>query len=117
MDVTDETWGVILNRSADDVCLPSDLCKAIVSGFLIKRAGVRDEDGLIRLGVGIVCAHGPIKPLLKAVLGMYRNLALLAKVRGTIDKVTGIMPLHLAAARRARRAVEASMRWGQRSGG
>ena len=105
VDVTDETWGVVVNRHGDDVCMPSEFSPAVASGYLLKRVGPRDEDGVVRMGVNIVLGQKPHRPLLKAVLGMYRNLGLLARIRGIADSLTGVEPFHIAAVRKAAAAV------------
>lgn len=114
VDVADETWGVVTNLSADDMGIASDYCPALSCGYLVKRAGPRDEDGLVRVGVNVVHGLTPPRPLLKAVLGMYRNLGLLARVRGIADPVKSVVPYHVAATLRAHAAVTSTMRYGGR---
>ena len=112
LDITDESWGVVVTRGIDDPCASSEYCPALASGYLLKRAGPRDEDGLVRVGVDIVHGQKPHRPLLKAVLGMYRNLGLLARLRGIADPVRGLEPYHIATVRKAHHAVNATMRYG-----
>lgn len=84
----------------------------MASGYLLKRAGTRDEDGLIAVEVDIV--HGDLKgkeTVLKEVLSMYRGLAALARLRNVVDRVTGVLPWHVAAARRAGDGVNSLMSW------
>ena len=107
IDITDETWGVVVNRVGDDAFLPSEFCPALASGYLLKRVGPRDEDGVARTGVNIILGQKPHRPLLKAVLGMYRNLGLLARIRGIADHLKGVEPFHIAAVRKATAAVYA----------
>ena len=111
IDVTDETWGVVMDGTLDDLGTPGDQCTSMASGYLVKRAGARDEDGLIPLGVNIVYGQKPHRAALKEVLGMYRNLGLLARVRGVVDPVKSVLPLHVAAARKAWKAVNETMRY------
>ena len=111
IDVTDETWGVIIDGTLDDVHTPSDTCASVASGYLIKRAGPRNENGLIPLGVNVVHGQKPYKAVLKEVLGMYRNLGTLARVRGVVDPVKSVVPLHVAAARKAWKALSETMRY------
>ena len=111
IDITDETWGVLIDGTFDDLHSPSDRCMSMASGYLVKRAGSRDEDGLIPLGVNLVHGQKPFKALLKEVLGMYRNLATLARVRGAVDPVKSVLPLHVAAARKAWRVLSETMRY------
>lgn len=112
VDITDETWGIVMNRSVDDLC-SSEHCLAVASGYLVKRAGPRDEDGLVRMQVNILHGQKSYRPLLKAVLGMYRNLGLLARVRGIVDPVKSVVPFHVAAARKAHVAISGTMRHGE----
>lgn len=112
IDISDETWGVTIKASVEDLCIASDHCPAVAYGYLIKRAGPRDENGLVRMGVGVIHGQSPQKPLLKAVLGWYRNLGLLARVRGISDPVKSLVPYHVAATNKAHAAVTATMRYG-----
>ena len=106
IDVTDETWGVIMDCILDDLNTPS-----LASGYLVKRAGARDEDGLIALGVNLIHGQKPYKAVLKEVLGLYRNLATLARVRGVVHPVKGVLPLHVATARKAWKTLSETMRY------
>ena len=111
IDVTDETWGVVMDGTLDDMGTRSDRSTAVISGYLVKRAGPRDEDGLIPLGVNLVHAQKPHKAVLKEVLGMYRNLGTLARVRGVVDPVKSVLPLHVAAAKRAWKVLSETMHY------
>lgn len=112
IDVTDETWGVLVGRSLDDGCVPSEYCSALASGYLIKRRGPHEEDGLSRIGVNIIRGQKPHRPLLKAVLGMYSNLALLARIRGIADRARSVDPYHIVVVRKAHMAVNSTMSYG-----
>ncbi len=111
IDITDETWGIVMDGTLDDLTTLSERCICLASGFLVKRAGPRDEDGLIPLGVNLVHGQKPYRAALKEVLGMYRNLGTLARVRGVVDPVKSVVPLHVAAARKAWRVVSETMRY------
>ena len=111
VDITDETWGVIMDGTLDEVSTPSDEYIPMASGYLVKRAGPRDEDGLIPLGVNLFYGQKPYRAVLKEVLGMYRNLGTLARVRGIVDPVKSVLPLHVAAARKAWKGVSETMRY------
>ena len=112
VDITDETWGIMMDGILDDPFTLSDSCASLASGYLVKRAGPRDEHGLIPLGVNLVHGQKPYRGVLKEVLGMYRNLGTLARVRGVVDPMRSVLPLHLAAARKAWKAVSETMRHG-----
>ena len=96
----------------DDPFTLSDSCASLASGYLVKRAGPRDENGLIPLGVNLLHGQKPYRGLLKEVLGMYRNLGTLARVRGVVDPMRSVLPLHVAAAKKAWKAVSETMRHG-----
>ena len=111
VDITDESWGVTMAGGLDDPNIPTEFCQALISGNLIKRAGSRDEDGLLVLLVNIIHAQKPDRVLLKEVLSMYRGLGLLARVRGIVDPVSNMLPWHVAATRKAHKVVSSTMRW------
>lgn len=112
IDITDESWGLVLPVANVDALLPPWLCGPLASGYLLKRGGTRDEDGLLAIGVNVVHAElKGIDPLLRDVLGMYRDLAALARIRGVVDRVKGMLPWHVAAARRAGASINRLMTW------
>lgn len=49
--------------------------------------------------------------MLREVLSMYRGLAALARLRGIVDRVKGVLPWHVAAARKAGDGVNSLMSW------
>lgn len=109
IDKTDETWTIITDGSSEDPLMTPRTCVAQACGFLVKRGGARDEDGLLPLEIKILNTQKPYKAFLKEVLEMYRNLAMLARVRGITDNRRGVLPLHVAAARKAHAAVSMGM--------
>ena len=121
-DVTNETWGVIISSTLQNPPLPdsaiSSICPALACTYLMKRAGPRDEDGMIRIAVDILHGQAGHKAILKEVSAMYSGLALLARVRAMRDgeaakHVECILPCHVTAARRGHVAVSATMRYGE----
>lgn len=114
IDVTDESWGVILPHPFPGNLLPLSCCRSAASGYLLKRAGTRDEDGLLPLAVDIVHMPKVQDGLLKELLGMYRDLAALARLRGTVHGLHGIMPWHIATAKKANEGVNEMMSWDRR---
>ena len=121
VDIVSQTWAVISPDPIPDPCKPRGQCSPILaSGYLLKRAGTEDRDGLISLGINLVTIVTPKGELgdyqaqsktLKEVLQIYSDLATLARLRGLEDWQTGVLPWHLAAARKARKAVTRCMRW------
>lgn len=96
-----------------------------MSGYLLKRAGAGDDDGLLPLGVNLISVDlsksevgtkQEQEKVLREVLAMYADLACLARLRGTEEWKKGVLPWHVAAARKARRAVSGCMRWGHLEG-
>lgn len=114
VDVTDESWGVILSRHFPNNLLPPSCCRSAASGFLVKRAGTRDEDGLLPLAVDIIHMPKIQEGLLKELLGIYRDLAALARLRGTVHGLHGVMPWHIATAKKANEGVNKMMFWDRR---
>ena len=112
VDATDLTWGVLMDGTLDDLKSLPDKSASMASGYLIKRAGPRDEDGLIPLCVNLVHGQKPYRAVLKEVLGMYRNLGTLARVRHIVDPVKSVLPLHVAASRKAWEVLCETMRYG-----
>ena len=89
----------------------SETPSPLSSGYLLKRLGTRDEDGLLTCGVNLIYAQRPYEALLKEVLMMYGHLATLARIRGIVDPVKSVLPWHVAAAVKAHAALEATMHW------
>lgn len=114
-DPTEESWSVVLpfglNQSREVIKFRS----AMLSGYLLKRQGMRGEDGLAKLGVNLIHTSTLSCPpdaddakrkalaaaredLLKEILGQYRGLVTLARTRGGIDAVHNVVPWHVATA-------------------
>ena len=112
IDITDETWAAII--SSDAGVPTADLQNPVSKSrsYLIKRAGTQDQDGLLPIQLDIIRASEPLQPLMKEVLGMYRNLALLARVRNVVDPVKGTLPIHVALVKNAHAALCRTMHYG-----
>ncbi|KAI0419346.1 mediator complex subunit 13 C-terminal-domain-containing protein [Xylaria grammica] len=107
-DATDQTWGVILSHRLQSSASLTDLNPALVSGYLVKRGGIRMEDPPIVMEVNIVHSEGnprAYETLLREMLTYYRGLGTLARARGMVDKDTDIRPWHIAAAEKGARAL------------
>ncbi|KAI1353810.1 mediator complex subunit 13 C-terminal-domain-containing protein [Xylaria sp. FL0043] len=107
-DATDQTWGVILSHRLQSSVSLTDPNPALVSGYLVKRGGVRIEDPPIVMEVNIVHSEGnprAYEALLREMLTYYRGLGTLARARGMVDKDTDIRPWHIAAAEKGVRAL------------
>ncbi|KAI1132817.1 mediator complex subunit 13 C-terminal-domain-containing protein, partial [Nemania abortiva] len=107
-DITDHTWGVVLSHRLHSSTSLTDLNPALVSGYLVKRGGIRVEDPPIVMEVNIVHSEGnprAYEALLREMLSYYRGLGTLARARGMVDKDTDIRPWHIAAAEKGARAL------------
>ena len=78
-----------------------------LSGHLIKRAGVRDEDGLVNIRVDILHPPNASRALLKEVLEMYGSLGCIARIRGIVEPVKSLLPWHMAIAKKSYAALQA----------
>lgn len=112
IDITDQTWGSILSHRLNNSNSLLENHPALLSGYLIKRSGTRPEDTPILIEISIVgvsseghrnaraCDH-----LLREVMGMYRALGTLARVRGVVASVRDARPWHIAAVEKAVRVL------------
>lgn len=112
VDVSEETWGVVIpvafvNTPWGPYGDSAASSPARLSGQLIKRAGVRDEDGLVNIRVDMLHAPNPSKALLKEILEMYGSLGCLARIRGIVDPVKSVLPWHMAIAKKSYAALQA----------
>ncbi|KAI2633450.1 mediator complex subunit 13 C-terminal-domain-containing protein [Xylaria nigripes] len=107
-DITDLTWGVILSHRLHTSTSLVDAIPALVSGYLVKRGGMRLEDPPVAMEVNIVHSEGSpraYESLLREMLTYYRGLGSLARARGMVDKDTDVRPWHIAAAEKSVRAL------------
>jgi mediator of RNA polymerase II transcription subunit 13, fungi type len=102
VDPREESWSVILpfgmNQSRDI----QEMRPAVASGYLVKRTGRKEEDGVTMLGIHMVwptpdpAGHvGQREDEIEEFISDFRSLATLAAVRGCIDPVTSCAPWHL----------------------
>ncbi|KAI1880783.1 hypothetical protein JX265_001023 [Neoarthrinium moseri] len=107
-DVTDQTWGAILSHRLNNSTSLTELNPAIVSGYLVKRGGVRVEDPPAVMEVNIVHSDGnprAYETLLREMLAYFRGLGTLARARGMLDKEVDVRPWHIAAAEKGVRTL------------
>ncbi|KAI9046355.1 uncharacterized protein KD926_004195 [Aspergillus affinis] len=103
-DICDESWGVILSHRLNSSPHLTEYRPALTSGYLLRRKGATDGDGLYALTVNLIYTqrHPSIhESLLRETLGMYRDLATLARARGTCAVQRSTMPWHISTAIRA----------------
>ena len=102
-DVVDETWSVILSDRG------SVEPTAFSRGLLLKRSGLDDGDDFVAMGVSLVFAPRSKEVSLKEILGLYRNLGTLARLKGIVDSVQSVVPWHVAAACKAQDALSRTL--------
>ena len=113
INITDETWGIVA-ASPTGVMSRNGLSHTrLAHGFLLKRAGTRDEKGVVPLEVNLVHAQKPYEPLLKEIMSMYNGLALLSRIRGMASQLSGLLPLHVAACVKANHGLNSTMAYEQ----
>ena len=111
IDYTDQSWGAVLSHRLNNSNSLLELNPALISGYLIKRGGTNSDDPPILMEVNIVHCEVVGNPrtfhegLLREVLGYYRGLGTLARVRGVVDPVKDVRPWHVAAAEKAVKAL------------
>ncbi|KAL5000388.1 mediator complex subunit 13 C-terminal-domain-containing protein [Aspergillus recurvatus] len=104
IDICDESWSVLLSHRLNGTLHLTEYRPALASGYLVRRRGTTDADGAYTMNVNLLFTQRPstsYEPLLREIIGMYRNLATLARVRGTRIVQTGTLPWHIATAVRA----------------
>jgi len=121
LDVTDIVWAVVLGHRINVSTSSLRLHRALASGYLVKRSAVGGvEPPPVLCEVNVMFLHSnrqastgstdraqddddPVRhdDVLREVLRMYRNLGTLAVVRGVTDEKDGVVPWHVATARRA----------------
>lgn len=111
VDYTDQSWGAVLAHRLNNSNSLLDLNPALISGYLIKRGGTNLDDSPITMEVNVIYSDVVGNPrtfhesLLREVLGYYRGLGTLARVRGIVDPVVDCRPWHIAAAEKAVKAL------------
>jgi len=119
IDITEETWGVVLGHRLNVSTSSLRLHRALVSGYLMKRSGVGDLDPPLLCEINVMHLHGyqQMQPgsagsahedeqgrsevVLREVLVMYKGLNILAMARCITDGKNSVLPWHVATARRA----------------
>lgn len=99
IDISDETWGAILSRRLNNSNTFLEYHPALASGYLIRRKGISDNDGVVSMRVNLIhLNHGHGVNLLRDVLHMYRDLATLARAKGLSHVRHNTLPWHIASA-------------------
>ncbi|KAJ6049472.1 uncharacterized protein N7446_007198 [Penicillium canescens] len=103
-DICDESWLAVLSHRLNSSAHLTDFRPALSSGYLLRRKGANDGDGVFALAVNLI--YSPRPPpvhdnVLKDTLSMYRDMATLARVKGIRCVQGNTLPWHIATALRA----------------
>ncbi|KAJ5923215.1 hypothetical protein N7454_008460 [Penicillium verhagenii] len=104
IDVADESWAVTLTHRLNSSPHVTEFRPALASGYLLRRKGTTDGDGVFTMTANLIYSQRPAsshEALLKEILGMYRDLASLARARGMRSVQGNTLPWHVATALRA----------------
>ncbi|KAL4739622.1 mediator complex subunit 13 C-terminal-domain-containing protein [Aspergillus similis] len=104
VDICDESWCVLLSHRLNGTLHLTEYRPALASGYLVRRRGTTDADGAYTMNVNLLFTQRPsthYETILREIIGMYRDLATLARVRGTRIVQNGTLPWHIATAMRA----------------
>ncbi|KAI9730112.1 MAG: mediator of RNA polymerase II transcription subunit 13 [Cirrosporium novae-zelandiae] len=108
IDITDETWSVLLSHPLNISKSITNPLPAIKSGYLIKRKGSTEGDGMVTMSASIIYVHDQhrdMDALMNSVLKMYRELSTLARVKGVSERGVGILPWHVAISKKVMMAL------------
>ncbi|KAL4887166.1 mediator complex subunit 13 C-terminal-domain-containing protein [Aspergillus karnatakaensis] len=103
-DICDESWAVVLSHSLNGTLHLTEFRPALASGYLLRRRGPTDADGAFTMNLNLLYTQRPTssyETLLRDIIAMYRDLASLARARGTRIVQSSTLPWHIAAALRA----------------
>ena len=113
VDIRQETWMLLPPTNLEhDPYTSSPFGQPMKEGYLLKRAGPNDGDGVVTLAVSIMQIDEDQPDLLLETLQMFHKLATLARQRHVVDPLVGMLPIHVAAATEGYDAVSSSMRVG-----
>jgi mediator of RNA polymerase II transcription subunit 13 len=103
-DICDESWLAVLSHRLNSSAHLTDFRPALSSGYLLRRRGATDGDGVFALAVNLIYSTRPPPVhdnVLKDTLSMYRDMATLARVKGIRCVQGNTLPWHIATALRA----------------
>ena len=102
VDPCEESWAMVLLFGMNQSYNIFEVRPALASGYLLKRLGPKDEDGLSSVGVHLKHASeltpnalNQHEDILADILRQFRGLATLAMARGVIDKGKQAVPWHI----------------------
>ena len=102
-DPIEASWAVVLPFGLNQAKDILEMRPAVASGYLAKKSGSKDDDGLTLLGVHMIWptpdpavnTPGQREKELEDYLRDYRGLVTLAAARGCIDQATSCIPWHI----------------------
>ncbi|SPO04863.1 uncharacterized protein DNG_07548 [Cephalotrichum gorgonifer] len=108
IDTMDQSWGCVLAHRLSTSSVPAGPpSPSLFSGYLVKRGGTRPEDPPVVMEVNMLQADGGPRQqegLLREMLGHFRALGTLGRVRGVTGEAD-VRPWHVAAAEKGVRAL------------
>jgi mediator of RNA polymerase II transcription subunit 13, fungi type len=101
IDACEESWAVILSHRLSNSTYMTEYKPALVSGYLLRRKGANDSQGVAAMSLNLIHSSRPAafhEAVLREALGNYRDLATLARAKGTLHVQHNTLPWHIATA-------------------
>lgn len=113
MDPAEESWAIVLPYGVNQTTNTVELRTSTLTGILMKRKGVKGEDGQTSLEVSLFRPNQPTPAvdepwtdeLLEDIIKQYRGLVTLSVTRGCIHPNLDCLPWHIATALRGARVL------------
>ncbi|KGO42997.1 Mediator complex, subunit Med13 [Penicillium expansum] len=102
-DICDDSWLAILSHRLNSSPHLTEFRPALSSGYLLRRKGATDGDGVFSITVNLIYSPRPPAShdnVLKDTLSMYRDLSCLARAKGICSVQNNTLPWHVATALR-----------------
>ncbi|KGO74718.1 Mediator complex, subunit Med13 [Penicillium italicum] len=102
-DICDDSWLAILSHRLNSSPHLTEFRPALSSGYLLRRKGATDGDGVFAITVNLIYSPRPPAShdnVLKDTLSMYRDLGCLARAKGICSVQNNTLPWHVATALR-----------------
>ncbi|KAF7519907.1 hypothetical protein PCG10_009675 [Penicillium crustosum] len=102
-DIYDDSWLAILSHRLNSSPHLTEFRPALSSGYLLRRKGTTDGDGVFAISVNLIYSPRPPSShdnVLKDTLSMYRDLGCLARAKGICSVQNNTLPWHVATALR-----------------
>lgn len=113
VDPAEESWSIVLPYGMNQTNNMVELRPSILTGLLMKRKGVKGEDGQTSIEVSLFHSIQPnpavdepwTDELVEDIIKQYRGLVTLSVTRGCIDPSLDCVPWHIATAIRGARVL------------